>query len=73
MKMNRVLSVGVLVTAASALLWAGAVFLTAILPVLIYFIGGGIVIIVAGLFLEIRNSRLQKSDRTDRRDDTGNA
>ncbi len=57
MPKNKVIYWGVMVTVGAALLWVGAVFLSKIKDVLPFFVLGGVVVIVAGVALELRNKK----------------
>lgn len=62
MPKNRIIYLGVLVTAGSALLWVGAVFLAAIKDQLIWFGLVGIALIVTGVILEARKGKIPPAD-----------
>lgn len=62
MPKNRVIYFGVLVTAGSALLWVGAVFLEKIKDVLIWFGLVGVAMIVAGVIPEARKNKATPTD-----------
>jgi len=64
MPKNKVIYWGVLVAAGASLLWVGAVFLSKIKDILPYFVFFGVAMIVAGVVLELRKSKLKEASGT---------
>jgi hypothetical membrane protein len=58
---NKLIRAGVLIIAASALLWLGAVALSALKDMFIYFGVAGIVVMLIGIFTEIKRGKDGKS------------
>lgn len=66
MPKNKLIYWGVLVAVGAALLWIGAVFLAQIKQALPYFVAAGVLLIILGVFVEIRKNKLDAAENAKR-------
>lgn len=65
MPKNKVIYIGILVIVASALLYIAAEFTALVKPILPWTGGAGVLILLAGVFMELRKDSMAKQEEKD--------